>query len=126
MQKGCTLPFIVAHSVEFIFSSPEQFLNNSRDFHAFHRSLFYPQSADNPDALRCRVCHGRYMVEKGSQFSLLSDGFTVRQWVTSVSVVTVMVATLGAVWAVVQLYSQAWVRMVAVGAGLLVQYICLR
>ena len=66
------------------------------------------------------------MVEKGSQFSLITNGFTVRQWVATAGAVTLMCATLGAAWAVIQIYTQAWIRMVAVGSGLLVQYICLR
>ena len=65
------------------------------------------------------------MVEKGSQFSL-SHGFTPRQWLQTASVVTVMCITLGAAWAIVQLYSQPWIRMLAVSLGLLIQYVCLR
>ena len=65
------------------------------------------------------------MVEKGSQFSL-SHGFTPRQWLQTASVVTVMCITLGAAWAIVQLYSLAWIRMLAVSVGLLIQYVCLR
>ena len=37
------------------------------------------QSADNPEALKCKVCSANYMVEKGSQFSL-AQGFTAKQW----------------------------------------------
>ena len=65
------------------------------------------------------------MVEKGSQFSL-SHGFTPRQWLQTASVVTLMCITLGAAWAIVQLYSQPWIRMLAVSVGLLIQYVCLR
>lgn len=65
------------------------------------------------------------MVEKGSQFSL-SHGFTPRQWLQTASVVTAMCITLGAAWAIVQLYSQPWIRMLAVSLGLLIQYVCLR
>jgi len=83
------------------------------------------ESADNPDALKCKVCAAPYMVEKGSQFSL-SHGFTPRQWLQTASVVTVMCITLGAAWAIVQLYSQPWIRMLAVSLGLLIQYVCLR
>lgn len=83
------------------------------------------ESADNPDALKCKVCAAPYMVEKGSQFSL-SHGFTPRQWLQTASVVTAMCITLGAAWAIVQLYSQPWIRMLAVSLGLLIQYVCLR
>lgn len=83
------------------------------------------ESADNPDALKCKVCAAPYMVEKGSQFSL-SHGFTPRQWLQTASVVTLMCITLGAAWAIVQLYSQPWIRMLAVSLGLLIQYVCLR
>ena len=83
------------------------------------------QSADNPDALTCKVCNAQYMVEKGSQFSL-AQGFTVKQWILTASIVTIMCITLGGCWAVIQLYSEPWIRMLAVGLALLIQYICLR
>ena len=83
------------------------------------------QSADNPDALKCKVCNADYMVEKGSQFSL-SQGFTAKQWITTASIITVMCSCLGGCWAVIQIYSQPWVRGLAVGVALLIQYVCLR
>jgi len=83
------------------------------------------ESADHPDALKCKVCSVAYMVEKGSQFSL-SHGFTPRQWLQTATTVTIMCLTLGAAWALIQLYSQPWIRMLAVSIGLLIQYICLR
>ena len=55
---------------------------------------FALQSADNRDALRCKVCNAPYMVEKGSQFSL-AHGFTLRQWLVTGSIVTAMCATMG-------------------------------
>ena len=36
------------------------------------------QYAESSDALKCKVCGGAYMVEKGSEFSL-SKGFTAKQ-----------------------------------------------
>lgn len=83
------------------------------------------ESADNPEALKCKVCSAPYMVEKGSQFSL-SHGFTPRQWLQTASLVTIMCLTLGGSWAVIQLYSEPWIRMLAVGIALLIQYLCLR
>jgi von Hippel-Lindau disease tumor supressor len=65
------------------------------------------------------------MVEKGSQFSL-SHGFTPKQWLQTASLVTLMCLTLGGSWAVIQLYVEPWIRMLAVGIALLIQYICLR
>lgn len=83
------------------------------------------ESADNPEALNCKVCSAPYMVEKGSQFSL-SHGFTPRQWLQTASLVTIMCLTLGGSWAVIQLYAEPWIRMLAVGIALLIQYLCLR
>jgi len=83
------------------------------------------ESADNPEALKCKVCSAPYMVEKGSQFSL-SHGFTPRQWLQTASLVTMMCMSLGGSWAVIQLYSEPWIRMLAVGIALLIQYLCLR
>jgi len=84
------------------------------------------ESADNPDALKCRVCRAPYTVENGSQFSLLSHGFTLRHWLATAAAVAGMRGTIGGCWAVITLYPQAWVKMLAVGGGLLVQYVCLR
>lgn len=83
------------------------------------------ESADNPDALNCKVCNARYMVEKGSQFSL-AQGFTAKQWITTASIVSAVCLSMGGCWAVIQLYSEPWVKMLAVGAELLVVYISLR
>lgn len=71
------------------------------------------------------MCNAAYMVEKGSQFSL-TRGFTVKQWIQTATIVTVMCLTLGGCWAAIEIYSQAWVKMLAVGSALLIQYICLR
>ena len=93
--------------------------------HAFSLSRLVLQSADNPDALTCKVCSAQYMVEKGSQFSL-AQGFTVKQWIVTGTIVTAMCLTVGGCWAVVHLYPQPWIRGLAVGLALLVMYICLR
>lgn len=65
------------------------------------------------------------MVEKGSQFSL-ANGFTAKQWLQTASLVTVMCLTMGGSWAVIQLYPQPWIRTLAVGSGMFVQYLCMR
>ena len=52
--------------------------------------------------------------------------FSPRQWLQTATTVTIMCLTLGAAWALIQLYSQPWIRMLAVSIGLLIQYICLR
>ena len=98
-----------------------------------------------------QVCNARYMVEKGSQFSL-AQGFTAKQvtdycylpvevartrfsnvaisfflqWITTASIVSAVCLSMGGCWAVIQLYSEPWVKMLAVGAELLVVYISLR
>jgi len=83
------------------------------------------ECSDNPESLKCKVCNQLYEVERGSQFSL-SQGFTTKHWIGTAGVVSVMVAAAGGCWAAIQLYSEAWIRMLAVGLALLVQYICLR
>ncbi|XP_059094689.1 uncharacterized protein LOC131889572 isoform X4 [Tigriopus californicus] len=83
------------------------------------------ESADNPDALRCKVCNVDYKVEKGSQFSL-TQGFTPRHWIQTLSIVTLMTLSIAGSWTVIQLYSEPWAKMLAVGSALLIQYICLR
>ena len=44
----------------------------------------------------------------------------------SSSFVTIMCLSVGGCWAVIQIYSLAWIRLIAVSATLLIQYICLR
>jgi len=83
------------------------------------------ESVESPESLRCKVCNQSYEVERGSQFSL-AQGFTTKHWAGSAGVVSVMVAAAGGCWAAIQLYQEAWIRMLAVGLALLVQYICLR
>ena len=83
------------------------------------------ETADNPESLRCKVCNQTYEVERGSQFSL-AQGFTPAHWAGSAGVVSIMVMAAGGCWAAIQLYQEAWIRMLAVGLALLVQYICLR
>jgi len=83
------------------------------------------ESADNPDSLTCKVCKQAYEVERGSQFSL-SQGFTTKHWIGTAGVVAIMMMAAGGCWAAVQIYSQAYIKCLAVGLALLVQYICLR
>jgi len=81
---------------------------------------------ENPDNLTCGVCKMPYEVERdASQFSL-AQGFTPVHWVVTASTVFVMMSAAGGCWAAIQIYSEAWIRMVAVGLALLIQYICLR
>ena len=65
------------------------------------------------------------MVEKGSQFSL-AQGFTAKQWISTATIVTVVCLSMAGCWSVIRLYSEPWVKMLAVGAELLVVYISLR
>jgi len=83
------------------------------------------ESADNPDALKCKVCSAEYMVEKGSQFSL-ANGFTAKQWMQTASMVTMICLATGGAWAVIQIYSEPWIRILAVGGACFIIYICLR
>ena len=48
------------------------------------------------------------------------------QWITTASIVSAVCLSMGGCWAVIQLYSEPWVKMLAVGAELLVVYISLR
>ena len=56
----------------------------------------------------------------------MSQGFTTKHWIGTAGVVSVMVVASGGCWAAIQIYSEAWIRTLAVGLALLVQYICLR
>ena len=85
----------------------------------------FTQSADNPDALKCKVCSADYQVEKGSQFSL-ANGFTTKQWLQTASLVTIICLAIGGAWAVIQLYYEPWIRILAVGGACFILYVCLR
>ena len=90
------------------------------------RHWLVEKGEENPDHLSCGVCKLPYEVERdASQFSL-AQGFTPLHWVVTASTVFVMVSAAGGCWAAIQLYAEAWIRMVAVGLALLIQYICLR
>eukprot|EP00096_Caligus_rogercresseyi_P011933 TRINITY_DN484_c0_g1_i1.p1 TRINITY_DN484_c0_g1~~TRINITY_DN484_c0_g1_i1.p1 ORF type:complete len:273 (-),score=37.81 TRINITY_DN484_c0_g1_i1:218-1036(-) len=83
------------------------------------------ESADNPDALKCKVCSASYMVEKGSTFSL-KQGFTPLQWVQTVSLVSAMCIASGGGWAICYFYPQPPVKLLIVGANLVLQCVFLR
>ena len=90
------------------------------------RRWLVEKGEENPDNLTCDVCKQPYEVERDSSQFSLAQGFTPVHWVVTASTVLVMVTAAGGCWAAIQIYSQAWIRMVAVGLALLIQYICLR
>jgi len=81
--------------------------------------------SDKPKNLICSVCHEAYQVERGSQFSL-SQGLTTKHWVCTGCLILTMILSVGGCCAAIQMYTEAWVRMLAVGLALLIQYVCLR
>ena len=90
------------------------------------RRWLVEKGEENPDNLTCGVCKQPYEVERDSSQFSLAQGFTPVHWVVTASTVLVMVTAAGGCWAAIQIYSEAWIRMVAVGLALLIQYICLR
>ena len=90
------------------------------------RRLLVEKGEENPDNLSCGVCKQPYEVERDSSQFSLAQGFTPVNWVVTASTVLVMMSAAGGCWAAIQIYSEAWIRMVAVGLALLIQYICLR
>jgi len=89
------------------------------------RRWLVEKSDNNSDSFICNVCNQAYEVERGSQFSL-AQGFTTKHWIGTAGVVLVMMMAAGGCWAAVQIYSEAYIKCLAVGLALLVQYICLR
>jgi len=90
------------------------------------RRWLVEKGEENPDNLTCGVCKLPYEVERDSSQFSLAQGFTPVHWVVTASTVFIMVSAAGGCWAAIQIYSEAWIRMVAVGLALLIQYICLR
>ena len=90
------------------------------------RRWLVEKGEENPDNLTCGVCKCPYEVERDSSQFSLAQGFTPIHWVVTATTVFIMVSAAGGCWAAIQIYSEAWIRMVAVGLALLIQYICLR
>jgi len=90
------------------------------------RRWLVEKGEENPDNLTCGVCKLPYEVERDSSQFSLAQGFTPVHWVVTATTVFIMVSAAGGCWAAIQIYSEAWIRMVAVGLALLIQYICLR
>ncbi|XP_037083632.1 uncharacterized protein LOC119104014 isoform X2 [Pollicipes pollicipes] len=75
--------------------------------------------------LRCKVCGSAYRLEQGGR-AWLGRGFTVRHWLQTAVLVTVMCGAAAGCWAVMRFYLDAWIRTAAVGCVIIVYYVCLR
>ncbi|KAF2357636.1 Zinc finger RING-CH-type [Trinorchestia longiramus] len=80
---------------------------------------------NNTDQLACKVCQAEYELERSPNW-WIGQGFTSRHWLHTASLVTVMCGTIAAAWAVLQVYQDALIRSLTVGAMLLIIYVCLR
>lgn len=83
------------------------------------------ESSINPDNMRCKVCGVSYQVERGARLDW-QQGFTSQQIVTTTSLVTIMCVSAAGAWVAIQLYEDIYIRMLAVGVALLVEYLCVR
>ena len=75
--------------------------------------------------LHCKVCGSAYQLESGGR-AWLGRGLTVRHWLQTAVLVTVMCGAAAGCWAVMRFYLDAGVRTAAVGCVIIVYYVCLR
>jgi len=75
--------------------------------------------------LRCKVCDAAYLLESSGR-AWLGRGLTVRHWLQTAVLVTVMCGSAAGCWAVMRFYLDAWIRTAAVGCVIIVFYVCLR
>ncbi|XP_043240966.1 uncharacterized protein LOC122391267 isoform X5 [Amphibalanus amphitrite] len=75
--------------------------------------------------LHCKVCGSAYQLESGGR-AWLGRGLTVRHWLQTAVLVTVMCGAAAGCWAVMRFYLDAGIRTAAVGCVIIVYYVCLR
>lgn len=71
------------------------------------------------------MCGAAYKLERGQAW-WIGQGFTVRHWLQTASLVFVICLTIACSWAVIQMFDDAFIRSLTAGASLLILYVCTR
>lgn len=88
--------------------------------------FFFQSSTDSKDGgLSCKVCKSPYEVTRSSKLDW-QLGFTSQHWLRTTVIVTVMCVAGASAWAVIQLFTDPYIRMLAASSALLVIYVCVR
>lgn len=74
----------------------------------------------------CKVCGSIYKVEQSNETVWLPAGLTIAHWLKTATIITIMFCTLAGSIMIVKLFQHMYVKMITVGSGILVEYICLR
>ncbi|XP_012266455.1 uncharacterized protein LOC105692075 isoform X3 [Athalia rosae] len=83
------------------------------------------ESSMDADSLACKVCGTKYNVERANRLDW-QNGWTLHEWLHSIAIVSVMVASSYGVWVLIQLVEGPIIRMLAAGTALLIIYVCIR
>ncbi|XP_032778875.2 uncharacterized protein LOC116917499 isoform X1 [Daphnia magna] len=85
------------------------------------------ESANNPSALICKVCQTPYQVEtKARSWSQINVAITPWHWAQTAGLVLLMCGSVGGACAIIKIYEDSGIRLLAVSVALLIVYICCR
>ncbi|XP_038063823.1 uncharacterized protein LOC119734397 isoform X2 [Patiria miniata] len=82
------------------------------------------ESADNPEALQCKVCQSKYQLKTGSANIL--KGFQLKQGLFTAIALGIMTAGPVAVYFVMKKYPSDVVSVVSIGACIFLEMVCLK
>lgn len=79
----------------------------------------------NEKELKCKVCDAPYEIERKNRVSW-DRGFTVRHWIRTIIISTVMVSTFAVAWVVITIYDKSIIRVIAIGFSVIIGYVCVK
>ncbi|XP_022085187.1 uncharacterized protein LOC110976320 isoform X2 [Acanthaster planci] len=82
------------------------------------------ESADNPEALHCKVCQAEYQLKTGS--ACIWKGFQLKQGFFTALAVGIMAGGPVAVYYIMEKYPSDVVSVVSIGACILLEIVCLK
>lgn len=79
----------------------------------------------NEKELKCKVCDSPYEIERGKRL-YWDRGFTVRHWVKTIIIITIMCSTFAVAWVMITLYTKPIVRVITIGFSVIIGYVCVK
>lgn len=89
------------------------------------RRWLVESSSESKDGLSCKVCKTPYEVTRSNKLDW-QMGFTSQHCLRTTVIVTVMCVAGASAWAIIQLFGDPYIRMIAASTALLVIYVCVR
>jgi len=86
--------------------------------------LWLIESNSNPDHAKCKVCKGRYMIQRGDVW--LPAGFTIKRWLKTAIILMVMSVSAVGLFLAIRFFDHLYVKTISLGITILIQYVCLR